>query len=572
MSTKQDSPHKERKNENPESLNLIALLLVIILFLAILFSCGKPAYPNIARNATPSEFCSQFLDILPEKGPQSGMPATMNDVYFDDEVIITGAMEQINLVKREADIGSSEAAAEPLVTIPLDIFSNNYGVVVTQFKITRGSVEDYVKNFNSLAGTFGFQLPPFAEPNYIIREPRDLNFEGDPGSSSVEVDAASEPYANSATYSDFIDQWAFTDGPSYLDLEPGTGENITIMVFDTSPLESGEHRISLSDASASKTDQLRAVYDLCVSAPLTDGDSDSVFNSHGLFIANLAHAVSPASKVVLVEVMQATGEGDNAVVRGDILTLLNLMKLHLDRATYLEQKVVVNLSLGFGFHPDNPGDFLGNQIELTKSRLLEFSNCKCAPTYNPMPTEHTELARMPVYSMQLILYSLWNDARSNIVFVAAAGNDGKTEKAQSPADYPNVIGVSGNKRQTGNETTELSCFSNLGDVIGPAGEGTVEGRLCTIDLRSDCADSANCDKALTSLIITENGRPAYAFWAGTSFSTPLVSGLAAKIFGSAPDQSSSQTRCSLDPSPAPNNVPGERSPGSGTGDATSCPP
>jgi len=112
-----------------------------------------------------------------------------------------------------------------------------------------------------------------------------------------------------------------------------------------------------------------------------------------------------------------------------------------------------------------------------------------------------------------------------------------------------VIGVAAT-----NKDGNRSCYSNKGDVAAPGGNGGVSpldvdkpcvarastytmlpgpGEITTTPTPSPCtdADLANCDFGVISMLITtdqnRNWVSAYGLWSGTSFSAPLVSGLAA---------------------------------------------
>jgi subtilisin family serine protease len=115
-----------------------------------------------------------------------------------------------------------------------------------------------------------------------------------------------------------------------------------------------------------------------------------------------------------------------------------------------------------------------------------------------------------------------------------------------PAAYPSVIGVAAS-----NTSRERSCFSNWADVSAPGGEGGLGEvpDLSTDELfdtiPSSCAPvsnecKGNCPNALISM--STSSPTGYAYWTGTSFSTPLVSGLAALIF----DAGVSENLCGTD--------------------------
>lgn len=551
-----------RETENPERLNWIAFLLLLVLFLILLCTSARKSYPIIAKKIEPSRFCSQYLDLLGEESRKLAFETETDQPYLKDKVIITGALSDINHVKKMIDTTDLSTGDKPIVKFPINFFSQNQPIVIAEYMLINGDVETYVNTFNDFVRTDNNdkKFPPFAEPNYIIREPRRFTTSGDPGSSNVEVDAAAPPVIADIKYKDFLNQWAFHQGQEYLHPDPSQGEDITIMVFDTSPLNSGEFLVELAAPNHKYGSRGPERYDLCVSAPISqhNGFSKSIFDSHGLFVTNLAHAVAPESRLVLVQVLQSTGENGDVEIKGDVFTLLNLMELYLNHATSQEQKVVVNLSLGFDFSVDNldDNDFLADQIDLAKNRLENFAKCDCSPIFKPDMISEPDVSSIPVFSMHLLLYSLWNDARSNIVYIAAAGNDGKNV-SQSPGDYPYFLSVAGSERnlQDGSIPETKSCFSNAGDLIAPAGRGKTDGEDCVINLAEDCVEPFECSSALTSLLLEAGGKAKFGYWAGTSFSTPLVSGLAAKLFAQTHDIKSDEVRCLIDPAPGPDSSP-----------------
>ena len=108
-------------------------------------------------------------------------------------------------------------------------------------------------------------------------------------------------------------------------------------------------------------------------------------------------------------------------------------------------------------------------------------------------------------SEELAVNYAWN---AGIVIIACAMNEG-INTPHYPAAYENVVAVSAT-----NSSDTLASFSNYGDWIDIAAPGTS--------------------------ILTTNRYSGYGYWNGTSFSSPIVAGLAALILSVEPDLTNAQ--------------------------------
>jgi subtilisin family serine protease len=118
--------------------------------------------------------------------------------------------------------------------------------------------------------------------------------------------------------------------------------------------------------------------------------------------------------------------------------------------------------------------------------------------------------------------------------VAAAGNDSAASPLPDPPNLPagwnTGLGVAAT-----NPENQRACFSNQGRLAAPGGDGRggkESGGGCQ-PRNTDCQDG-NCPMAVIGPILqppySDDTSTAYIFWSGSSFSTPLVSGLAALVF------------------------------------------
>ncbi|GHF47979.1 hypothetical protein HNQ07_002709 [Deinococcus metalli] len=130
------------------------------------------------------------------------------------------------------------------------------------------------------------------------------------------------------------------------------------------------------------------------------------------------------------------------------------------------------------------------------------------------------------------LDAVLHSASASAVLVAAAGNTA-SDGVYYPASHPDVIAVGA----VGTKDGELACYSarpsakltRVLDIVAPggAGYGTCAGTAATDDL----------------LLLAPGGK--YASEAGTSFSAPLVSSVAALMRAANPDLSAAQTKALL---------------------------
>ncbi len=473
-----------------------------------------PQFPSIEKTHDLSRQCEtiqnkarSLLDVDPDNDYRE---------YVRGQVIITGDPGVIT--PTIAQLGFDPSAMNPL--------SLRLGAdVIVRYETSAIGVPalEFVEEFNLAVDPNA----AIAEPNYVIREPGGPGTHGSPGDSGIMGDPATFPASiTTATADDFINQWAFS-GATSIELERifdyGSNEYyeagaslenpVKILVFDSSPLTTGSHLVSLG--------QKYPPYSLCVSALISEAfgmpSESQEIDSHGLFVANLAHAVAPDSFIHLVQVLQYIPEQEGGgIIRGNLFSLLNTLHIYLEDDT--SRMTVVNLSLGFDIDAQDLSDGttspeLGSAIESVRIGLRDRGDFVLQEIEDEMGTESNEYT--PVVSLQTLLHRYYE---RGVIFVAASGNDHK-DLPQTPAIYPWVIGVAAS-----NQEGNVSCFSNGGDVSAPG--GSQSGGGCAIGLENVCNNN-NCPYGVMSVIMTDTTSASYAYWLGTSFSTPLVSGMAA---------------------------------------------
>lgn len=216
---------------------------------------------------------------------------------------------------------------------------------------------------------------------------------------------------------------------------------------------------------------------------------------HGLFVAGIVHTIAPDAELRLIEVLNPLGIGDfESIARG--------LKQVLERRKALpaEQAMVLNCSLVLNFPTSD---------EIKKLARRD-------PIWAWLG-ENGRIARMA-----LALETIFNEiAAQGVPIAAAAGNDAVPNKPRPPARYPaafdSVIGVSALE-----DAIHPASYANLADDPPCEGISTFGGAATQ--------GETIVGKGVLGVYIGEfpdephENKTGWAWWAGTSFATPIVSG------------------------------------------------
>lgn len=397
--------------------------------------------------------------------------------FHEDKIIVVGFHKDVNKVLPELLTLSRQELWKPS-TLDWWPAGGNAGLVMYPYPVPSGqSVEETVQSINKKAEEVGALV--FAEPNYVIGHPY-----------IVAGSPLDKP--GGEAQSDFQEQWAFRS----IELN-GAGLNVSadktvhVGVFDTSPFpKQDKYEFTWIDPTM--------VLDVL---HLLEPSEATRLTDHGLFVSSLIHAVAPHSQIHLIQVL----DGD---ARGDLMTLIKALngfiKGRLTEGVRKLDNVVINLSLGISqtWQPDRLG--LRDEVSAFEKGLAGLMK-----GYRPGGSR--------AMSFKVLAFGA---KFHKAIVVAAAGNDSKqdqVEEANIPAAYDTVIGVAASNRMN-----ERACFSNKGDVAAPGGDGDTNNGGCETTSDSDHKD------ALIGLV-QHTAESHYAYWTGTSFATPLVSGLAALL-------------------------------------------
>ncbi len=584
MSLKEPPRHSDQKGSDSPSNQRVVLVLVVVLLLVVLliwllsntpslpqrFSCSsrQPATPQAATPQEAEPKTGYFVEAeVIVIGPAQSVTDVITSVNNQQAIFRLELLQNCDLsyLGRIPSVSRSTRGALPFSAGSLSTLSTRlYEIVPTAGDAQTSLVPEAVKAINAA----GKGQEVFADPNYLTMGMQASDVCGRPygiggspygiGGSPYGIGGSpygigGSPYGiggstgaligPGAAQALFWDQWAFEHiaaGAAFSDTFQAAslnyeGQGIRVGVFDTSPFTTTAQQ-SLGSATTETINWISPTLTLTVASGsylsaqsnsgLTGTNVITGANQHGLFVSGLIHGIAPESDIVLYRVLDDRGCGDIwqlSQAIGDFTSQVNQDRASLDGA-------VINLSLGV----IKPGNAL---IHTVVTDTTDSEQGGATGTISTSVQSVEGLDELAIVSLQTAVSTAYGNG---IVVVAAAGNDSgwitKTIGSppfppQLPAAYPFVIGVEGS-----NVLRERSCFSNWGSVSAPAGNGGEGVITSTTELTipsscmpkvSDCPPAMDCADALISLVLPDPSTPGYAYWSGTSFAAPLVSGLAA---------------------------------------------
>ena len=486
-------------------------------------------------------------------GPEAYLDMTLSaegEYYPEGQVILSGSARDVKgFVRRQGAAITGPPLASCTVDLPsapeqMSLYKLAHDVTVASIVKAANSTPaemDVAADPNYYVGVKG--ADSCGNPHSIGPSPHSIGPSGSDGGAAT-ISANSKDAAAL-----FRNQWAFSQiGLSAVPaltakaLPQGTG--VRVGVFDTSPFDPALTSAAAGQGTGfsielSANHGVEPPWDLALKFPITPTLPAAAapttptikLGDHGLFVAGLIHAVAPESEIWLIEVLDDQGCGRLYDLNEALLQFI--AEVGKDQKQGKLRGAVINLSLGV----EKPRTAVKPEPKREASKTAQADSRYSVPAMeDTMDTaDRAVLVKDDIESLEGAIRSAHV---AGITVVAAAGNEsglgGIPLSPQLPAAYPSVIGVAGT-----NIERQRSCFSNWGDVSAPAGDGGPNEELKQghDDLRDlvtnclpvidKCKDKAKCPDGLISLVHSVD--QGYAYWGGTSFAAPLVSGLAAQV-------------------------------------------
>jgi len=268
------------------------------------------------------------------------------------------------------------------------------------------------------------------------------------------------------------------------------------------------------------------------SGPAHDHPDHFAMPDHGLFVAGIVtDIVWPDTSVHLIRVLNDYGVGDLFSI-GHALAALPGRLLGSETPRPDEPRLVVNLSLGIDL--PIPARLLERWLPRTAANARALAE-RLADVSSLLDRLHANLADTVD----------WLHERGVLV-VAATGNDAlradvtrdEPPPPRFPARYDDVLGVAAMRRD-GHTPADYSNRGDLSSGSWPGDVATFGGNVVAATAPNTPAVT-EADDAVVGIFSRPTlpggvrNRSGWVRWAGTSFSTPIISGVAARLWAADP--------------------------------------
>lgn len=342
------------------------------------------------------------------------------------------------------------------------------------------------------------------------------------------------------------DSWKFRlqfqqGNVTQLPFADGQGAEVCVAILDTAPsvhelvraYHDWDHHHPLIETLLGPQGRLH-VY------PATDADLHPLMHyslighrywmpDHGMFIAGIIHTIAPMATLHLYEVLNPYGVGSFETIAQGLLRILENPDIG--------RPLIINCSFTLGLPPVAPPNF---PDKLRGPEMLKHIRASFEEIFNRLSKQ---VERDGCLSLLRRIFARRGrpsgGTRDDVVIVAAAGNDASPNSrpdAGYPASFFDVLGVGALPKGAtpANGQYRAATYSNLSDTPSKTGfmtlggePGSGQGILGVYINEFPIPPSGGGSTFTPDTINYQRNTTGWAWWAGTSFATPIISGILA---------------------------------------------
>ncbi len=308
--------------------------------------------------------------------------------------------------------------------------------------------------------------------------------------------------------------------------QAGPRQKVIVAVLDSSP-----GKAALEQAAQMARNQANALMqDLAHNNVIVDWNRfdapdgvetarQPVESDHGLFVAGVIHRIAPHAEIHLLHVLDDTGTGHTHLMLDALDYCLALV--------HSGHRVIVNMSMYMSIPP---GEHLWDYWFGGQPAMPQIHPSRQAELIDALDEAVEQRIDLLLDAGAVVVAAAGNDALRRRRRAAA---DGAHPQPRLPADFDGVICVVATNREG-----RIAAYSNRADIPATGncvatygGEGMLDGKATVVPPGTPPDGMVSVYTRL-EVPAVDGMRPnmtGWVYWSGTSFATPVVSGMAANV-------------------------------------------